>query len=76
MSIAELKSTADRLTARERKWLHAYLVAKDRTASPTWKVEMTRRLKRLRAGHAVSADDYYRRTRTLDRIGPRKHKAT
>ena len=75
MSIAELKETADKLTAKERRWLRAYLAAKEQASDPTWKAEMTRRLKRMREGHEVNSDEYYRRTRSLDRNNTRKRKA-
>ncbi len=60
MSITELKETADRLSAKERAWLKAYLAAKARASDPTWKAEMARRLKRMRAGHGVSETGYRR----------------
>lgn len=75
MSIAKLKETADKLTAKERTWLRAYLAAKARASDPVWKTEMARRLQRMRAGHEISSDEYYRRTRALDRNGSRKRKA-
>lgn len=75
MSIAELKETADKLTAKERAWLKAYLYAKERASDPAWKTEMSRRLGRMRAGHGVSSEEYRRRVRALDRSGGRKRKA-
>jgi hypothetical protein len=63
MSIAELKETADKLTAKERTWLRSYLAAKARASDPAWKAEMARRLKRMRAGHGITSTEYYRRTR-------------
>ncbi len=63
MSIAELKETADRLTAKERAWLRTYLAAKARASDPAWKTEMARRLKRMRAGHGVTETDYRRVSR-------------
>lgn len=74
MSIAELKETADRLNTKERAWLKAYLCAKERAADPAWKAEIARRVKRLQAGHGITAEEYYRRTRALDRNSPRKSK--
>lgn len=67
MSIAELKKTADKLTKKERAWLRAYLAAKERASDPAWKAEMSRRLKRMRAGHGVTDADYDRRARTASR---------
>lgn len=58
MSIAELKTTADKLTAKERTWLRAYLAAKARASNPAWKAEMARRLKRMRAGHGITETKY------------------
>jgi hypothetical protein len=75
MSIAELRETADKLTAKERRWLRSYLAAKEQASDPTWKAEMARRLKRMREGNEVSSDEYYRRTRALERNNTRKRKA-
>ena len=58
MSIAELKETADKLTAKERSWLSAYLAAKMRASDSGWKAEMARRLKRMRAGRGVTETAY------------------
>jgi len=66
MSIAELKATADKLTAKERTWLKAYLFAKDRAADPAWKAEMTRRRREMQAGHGITSVEYFRRVRALD----------
>jgi hypothetical protein len=49
MSIAELKHTADRLTAKERAWLRAYLFAHEHSSDPSWKAEMATRRRRLTA---------------------------
>lgn len=75
MSIAELKETADKLTAKERAWLKAYLFAKERASDPARKADLSRRLKRMKAGHGVSSAEYYRRVRALDRTSSRKQKA-
>jgi hypothetical protein len=75
MSIAELKQTADKLTARERAWLLAYLGAKARASDAVWKAEMGRRLKRMRGGDEITSEEYHRRTRALDRNSSRKRKA-
>jgi hypothetical protein len=61
MSIAQLKEAADKLTIKESTWLRAYLTAKARATDPTWKAEMARRLKRMRAGHGVTEEEYRRR---------------
>lgn len=64
MSITELKATADKLTPKERAWLKAYLLAKERASDPAWKTEMARRRRRLSAGAGISDTDYRRRSRT------------
>jgi hypothetical protein len=65
MSITELKATADKLTAKERAWLKAYLFAQERAADPAWKTEMARRRRRLAAGGGISDTDYRRRTQAV-----------
>ena len=75
MSTAELKETVDKLTAKERSWLKAYLFARERASDPAWKAEMGRRLKRMRAGQEISSDEYYRRVRAIARNRARKRKA-
>lgn len=75
MSIAELKQTADNLTAKERRWMRAYLAAKEQASNPTWRAETGRRLQGMRAAREISSDEYSRRTRSLDRVRPRKPKA-
>ncbi len=62
MSIAELKETAENLTARERAWLRAYLFAQERGADPLWKAEMTRRRRHLGCGGGIGQSEYLRRT--------------
>lgn len=64
MSIAELKETAEKLTAKERAWLRAYLFAQERASDPVWKTEMARRRRRLTAEGGVSQGEYARRTRS------------
>jgi len=56
MSIAELKETADRLTANERGWLHGYLSTLERVNDPAFIAEMTRRLDSLAAGQGVAQE--------------------
>jgi hypothetical protein len=70
MSIAQLKQTADELTKKERAWLRAYLAAKERASNPAWRAEMSRRLKRMRAGHGITDVEYYRRTRQTAKKTP------
>ena len=43
MSIAELKETADNLTAEERAWLTRYLATLNRINDPAFLAEVTRR---------------------------------
>lgn len=62
MSIAELKEMAERLTAKERAWLRAYLFAQERAADPLWKAEMARRRRRLASGGGIGQGEYARRT--------------
>ena len=61
MSTAQLKALADKLSAKESKWLSSYLFAKARACDPAWKAEMARRLKRMRAGHGITETEYRRR---------------
>lgn len=61
MSITELKATADKLSARERAWLRAYLFAQERAADPSWKSEMAARRRRLAGGGGVNRAEYHRR---------------
>lgn len=61
MSTAQLKALADKLSARESKWLTSYLSAKARASDPAWKAEMARRLKRMRAGQGMTETEYRRR---------------
>ena len=75
MSIAELKQTADKLTAKQRAWMQAYLFAKERASDPAWRAEMTRRRRRMEAGHEITSDEYYRRVRALDQSKVRKRTA-
>ena len=63
MSIAQLKATADKLTARERAWLKNYLAAKERANDPVWQADMSQRLKRMRAGAGIGEAEYRRRHR-------------
>lgn len=44
MSIAELKSEVDRLSAEERRQLTAYLVTRDRMLDPEFRQELTRKI--------------------------------
>ena len=61
MSTAQLKELADKLSAKETKWLSFYLSAKARASDPARKTEMARRLKRMRAGHGITETEYRRR---------------
>ena len=58
MSIAELKETAERLTARERMWLRCYLAAVERSSTPEWKTRMAAKRGNAKAGRAVSPVRY------------------
>jgi hypothetical protein len=70
MSIAELKQTADRLTAKERAWLRAYLFAHERASDPSWKAEMATRRHRLAAGKGVTSSAYRRGMRSVSAKAP------
>ena len=56
MSIAELKDTADRLTAKERAWMHGYLSTLQRVHDPAFIAEMTRRLDTIQAGQGIAQE--------------------
>lgn len=60
MSIAELKATADRLNAEERKWLRAYLAALERTKDAGYLAEITRRNDELASGKGIAQEDVIR----------------
>lgn len=65
MSFAELKATAEQLTAKERAWMRAFLFAKERGADFSWKQEMAQRRRRLLAGRGISDTEYRRRMRSV-----------
>lgn len=67
MSIAELKATAEKLTAKERAWLRAYLFAQERATDPAWKAEMARRRRRIEAGEGITDTEVKRRLRSVGR---------
>jgi hypothetical protein len=56
MSILELKQAASRLSKREREELHAYLV-RLRHNTPEWKHATARRIRAMKAGKRVSAEE-------------------
>lgn len=56
MSILELKSAVTRLSKREREELHAYLI-RLRHDTPGWKRSTARRIRAMKAGKRVSADE-------------------
>lgn len=64
MSIAELKETAEKLAARERAWLRAYLFAQERGSDPAWKAGMTRRRRRLATSGGIDQNKYARRAKS------------
>jgi hypothetical protein len=57
MSIAELKETADNLTAEERAWLTRYLATLNRINDPAFLAEVTRRNREMIAGSLVTRDE-------------------
>ena len=56
MSILELKQAASRLSKREREELQAYLI-RLRHNTPEWKRMTARRIRAMRAGKRVSAEE-------------------
>ena len=64
MSITELKETAEKLTARERAWLRAYLFSQERGSDPAWKAEMARRRRSLATGGGINQNEYARRAKS------------
>ena len=56
MSLLELKQAASRLTKREREELHAYLI-RLRHSTPEWRQATARRVRAMKAGKRVSADE-------------------
>jgi hypothetical protein len=70
MSIAELKKTADRLSARERRWLRAYLFAQERATNPEWQREIAQKRRKFQAGGGQTSARYkarHARTTESDR---------
>ncbi|MDR1280823.1 MAG: hypothetical protein LBK99_08375 [Opitutaceae bacterium] len=65
MSIAEIKRTADSLSARDRQWLRTYLMVKEQSESPDWKAKMGGRLRKLQAGEGISDAEYRRNAKSL-----------
>jgi hypothetical protein len=57
MSIAELKETADKLTAEERAWLTRYLATLNRVNDPAFIAEVTRRSREMIDGNFVTRDN-------------------
>ncbi len=57
MSIAELKETADKLSAEERAWLTRYLATLNRINDPAFIAEVTRRNREMIGGNFVTRDD-------------------
>lgn len=67
MSIAELKKTADSLTAKERQWLRAYLFVSERSNSEGWKKDIAGKRRRFESGKGVTEAQYRSRTASLAR---------
>jgi hypothetical protein len=61
MSIAELKSEVDRLSAEERLELTTYLVTRDRLLNPDFVGELTRKIDDREPAHWVSLEDAEKR---------------
>jgi hypothetical protein len=60
MSFAEIKEEVDRLAPAEREKLRRYLALQTLQEDPEWLDEMDRRIDRVRAGHASTANDVER----------------
>ncbi|MBM3855910.1 MAG: hypothetical protein FJ399_22615 [Verrucomicrobia bacterium] len=56
MSILELKQAASQLSKRERQELHAYLI-RLRHNTPEWKRATATRIRAMKAGKRVSAEE-------------------
>lgn len=54
MSLLELKQAASRLSKRDRKELHAYLI-RLRHSTPEWRQATAGRIRAMKAGKRVSA---------------------
>lgn len=74
MSQQELLEFAKGLSEKERKHLQAYLWMLERVNNPEWQAEMSRRLRRMKAGHGITDAEYYRRVRALDKQDQRKQR--
>ncbi len=57
MSTAELKQTADRLSAEERAWMRRYLALLDRINDPEFIAEITRRNRAMEAGDFLTREE-------------------
>ena len=68
MSIAELKKTADSLSAKEREWLRAYLLVNERSTSESWKKDMADKRRKFAAGKGVSEVHYKRRMASVTKV--------
>ncbi len=56
MSLLEMKQAASRLSKRDRQELHAYLI-RLRHNTPEWKRATAARIRAMRAGKRVSAEE-------------------
>ena len=56
MSILELKNAVTQLSKREREELHAYLI-RLRHDTPEWKRTTAKRIRAMKAGKRVSAEE-------------------
>ncbi len=64
MSIAELKKTADGLSAREKQWLRSYLFASERSESGEWKRSIVEKRKSLLANATKAGGAARRKARS------------
>ncbi len=56
MSILQLKQAVSQLSKRERVELHAYLI-RLRHSSPEWKRATAKRIRAMKAGKRISAEE-------------------
>ena len=59
MNKVELVAAVDELSEDERSYLSAYLKMKERLSDASYREEMSKRLKSMQAGHAVSRDQVF-----------------
>ena len=61
MTIADLKEAAAQLGEAERAELSAHLIMLGRKNDPTWRKELSRRMRAMDSGSKVTAEEFDRR---------------